>query len=413
MADLIVNDLTVINKLTSGNQIGGTLTLQGLGSRQPATEKALVVKTGAIFNGLVTVGSLAVGDLEVLGNVNATNFGPILTDSITASSFVQCPRVTASIFSRTFYVATPETPISGTETPNGSVTNPFTSIQAAINAGAAKYPEDNIQIVVAAGVYEGDVTISSFTTILASTRNPSDTIIDGNIEIFVTSDSSPKVVTLEGLRVNGKITCLQTYIYDLIINNCVISLQPDSYGFFSNAANLNIYMNGVQFVSMPNASPLFISGSSLSCNIVNCSFNATVNYSTYASTFVSITNLSNVIGNHFTIKWDDRIVPPESFNMYILNVAISSPLNIKNNFFVVSSFPDTGQISITGIKSLSNIILQGNTFDIPSLNGNNRGACVDNGTDLDGPVVYTAVNTKLAGSVSISITGPTEPLAII
>jgi hypothetical protein len=420
MADLVVNDLTVLNKLTSGNQIGGTLTLQGIGSRQPATEKALVVNTGAIFGGLVTIGSLAVGDLEVLGNVTATHFGPIVTDSITAENFVQCPRLSTSIFSRTYYVAISEVPIVGLGIPNGSATNPFTSIQNAIIAGTAAFPGANIQIVVAAGVYEEDVTISSYTTILASTRNPSDTIIIGNVLIdVVTHSSSPKVVTLEGLRVNGQISCSGSNAYDLVLNNCAIYPDLSACGLLIDASNVSAYLSGVQFVSTAVAIPCFINiSASKSVSIVNCLFNATINSSTNG-TMVEVTNLTDLISNSFVLKWDNLTAPFNGAALFVKIVNDGAASNVKNNSFIASLFLEpVSTANITGIQTDSNIILQTNTFGIPSLSleGKNTGACVDNGPatgPAGGPVVYTAGNTKLADSDITSITGSREALGIV
>jgi hypothetical protein len=126
---------------------------------------------------------------------------------------------------REFYVSK-----QGADTNPGSITAPFLTVQAAINAAEAITPSSSAMVIihVAAGRYAESLTHTlgyvSIVGDLANTKPTGTTMIDGNVSITIggADDLFGKQINYSGLQINGAITDTSTAQHSISFTNCYL-----------------------------------------------------------------------------------------------------------------------------------------------------------------------------------------------
>ena len=223
MAAVAVDNLIVQNRLQTSTQTGGTLTLEGTGSRQPAVEKALLVQGGGTIAGVLTVGTLDVtANATVYGLVTADGgFGAVHTAAVTLNGILTCAAVNTALFALQFYVAPGGSDVTG----NGTITSPFSSVGAAV--AAAEADPDNTAprcIVLQPGTYTENVLIQSCLAVVGN----GDVAIEGNVRIFIAPGATPPgIISLHGIRIEGRIRDsplgLVSGDHTLVLSGCTVN----------------------------------------------------------------------------------------------------------------------------------------------------------------------------------------------
>ena len=157
---VVIDNLYVLDELQTTTQVGGGLTLGG------TDPTPLTVLTGASIANICTTPLLeCLGNLHVTGTLSASLTDVILAPSMDVSGAVSCTALSTHRFSVDIYVAPAGNDASG----NGTITNPFASVQRALTQVEVTQGFGPKTIHLAPGTYAGDIIINSCVSIVSQT----------------------------------------------------------------------------------------------------------------------------------------------------------------------------------------------------------------------------------------------------
>ena len=230
-----------------------------------------------------------------LPNINPTADGQLLSCDIDGtSSWIDVPPATIAQNTYTYWVST----VGGSDSNNGSIINPFLTIQYAI--GVANALADTIPVVinVLAGVYTENLSIIRNNLAIqgANPTSPNLTYINGTVSYNVVSSDPvnfPQVSSLSNFLITNTVSHENGTIYQnsLILNNCI--LLP-----LSNVAPLSTTNTGLGVLKADetlNNSFVYIFATPITINSTNLTIaNSQILNSPF---FSSTTSFVNVIGS--------------------------------------------------------------------------------------------------------------------
>jgi len=386
MTSVIVNNLTATkNLVVRGPQTVSTLTLNGIGTPNPALDQALVVKTGAAFKNLLTVGSLEVtDDVNIAGTLTATTFGVVTAPSVEASGHVQCTTLSTDLFSATYYVAPVGDDIFG----NGSLTSPFKTINHALSVGSVAFPDANITIVMATGVYRQNVLINSLATIVSPVTDVNtapEVVIEGNVVVDI---DVAGLVSISGVLIRGYVE-VQGSAYDFRLANSQIILSAatsSAMSAFGNISSITL-SNVAMSVTGLGVCIWFVIDLSGNIYINDCTFNVT-KLSTGIDAVILVTTLESFSNSKIIVTQDS-----DTTLLLLSTRNPRGPILFQNNVFQLlhgSSIPKSAVCIITISESNASSIVIGNRFDVRA----DTGYCLSNYRfDVD-PIIQTSGNYK-------------------
>lgn len=268
---------------------------------------------------------------------------------------------------------------NGLDTNAGDITHPKLTIQSAINAATALYPQQ-VVILVQPGVYSGALSITRPNITLLGLSPSSQqnllTQIAGNISIACTAsqDLYYSQVCIANLLVSGSIIDTSTVVHTLNIEACRIAANGQVFAQTSSADNRTrlVKCTLLQASTTADVNPmmLFSSGSILlnqldvtaknNCNLVK--FNGTAILPTCAlCTFTSDTAS--------TVAEPIILLAPTNGTNY--------PFSFGYNAFIYSSYapkithPESAGICVSAAAGRPYITVVYNTFALAGTNGSN------------------------------------------
>jgi hypothetical protein len=150
-----------------------------------------------------------------------------------------------------FYVQT----LGDDTTADGSISNPFQTIQAAITAAEAVSSGANqCVVIVAPGQYTENITFSKGYVAVIGAMNTQDgnqiTSLNGDITVNVgnTDDLVARQVILQGLQIDGKLNDISAFQHTLIIQDCKFFDTETLLFVNPSAANQRTFITNSEFV---------------------------------------------------------------------------------------------------------------------------------------------------------------------
>ncbi len=194
---VVIDNLYVLDELQTTTQVGGGLTLGG------TDPTPLTVLTGASIANICTMPLLeCLGNLHVAGTLNASVTDIILAPSMEVSGAVTCAALSTHRFSVDIYVAPEGNDGSG----NGTITNPFATVQRALTQVEVTQGFGPKTIHLAPGTYAGDIIINSCVSIVSQTPDCAacvGTTISGSVIVAIvrgTDDVDSNIVQFDGIH---------------------------------------------------------------------------------------------------------------------------------------------------------------------------------------------------------------------
>ena len=228
---VVIDNLYVLDELQTTTQVGGGLTLGG------TDPTPLTVLTGASIANICTMPLLeCLGNLHVAGTLNASVTDIILAPSMEVSGAVTCAALSTHRFSVDIYVAPEGNDGSG----NGTITNPFATVQRALTQVEVTQGFGPKTIHLAPGTYAGNIIINSCVSIVSQTPDCAacvGTTITGSVIVAIvrgTDDVDSNIVLFDGIHFTRR--CGITYA----ARSCSYAFTNCFFEFDEVANGLNV-----------------------------------------------------------------------------------------------------------------------------------------------------------------------------
>lgn len=422
----------VAGLLKSSTQIGRGLILTGTAAEK---DNALIVNAGAeIKRSFVAPVVLCIGD-STADTFTAAHYDPIYASSVTCSTPVSfCPLVVASQFSQDYYVS----PDGNDDTANGTVTNPWKTIQRALSAAGAVPNVLPKVIHLQQGVYEGDLQIDSCVTITSDIHNAlssANVVINGNVFLHVYrgyDDITKNVVILNGLTINGRMVvqnvpttldvpyefkvlfCTVNYTLPVILTGSTDDRQYVLHQYNENIVN-TVFYGTILNVTVPNAYSFeivlikiekgFFSFDNSSCLVQYTDDRTGGGNTVTVFYFIGSTVIQSVNSSNFSVHVIVTETDLNASSIAIITHDVDAGVQKNNlimensNFSITSNrttppAPEASGVFAFGFRSI-NIYFINNTFNILY-----RGYAIN---AIDGSIAYLSNNTIFPGSVGLTV----------